>query len=128
VPSFRHVKPNNQPRNQNEIENHQFRSSTVIPPVALRRPRPRHAPAGGHDARAAFGAVPSSGGFIVNNGANLVFTIKSSGDMSSCKYKGTELNDTSKASCIASGSRTRPRLRNAFDDDHLAVGVRRSRD
>ena len=45
----------------------------------------------------------SNGGYIVNNGANLVFTITSAGDMSSCKYKGTELNDTSKASCIASG-------------------------
>ncbi|HEX9045857.1 MAG TPA: rhamnogalacturonan lyase B N-terminal domain-containing protein [Verrucomicrobiae bacterium] len=54
-------------------------------------------------ARAAFGATPSNGGFIVNNGANLVFTITSAGDMSSCKYKGTELNDTGKASCIASG-------------------------
>ena len=52
---------------------------------------------------AAFGTTASGGGFIVNNGANLVFTIKSSGDMSSCKYKGTELNDTSKASGIASG-------------------------
>jgi rhamnogalacturonan endolyase len=54
-------------------------------------------------ARAAFGATPSGGGFIVNNGANLVFTVNSSGDMPSCKYKGTELNDTGKASCIASG-------------------------
>jgi rhamnogalacturonan endolyase len=54
-------------------------------------------------AHAAFGSTPSNGGFIVNNGANLVFTITSAGDMSSCKYKGTELNDTSKASCIASG-------------------------
>src|SRR5215469_2334441 len=52
---------------------------------------------------ASFGATPSNGGFIVNNGANLVFTVTSAGDMSSCKYKGTELNDTSKASCIASG-------------------------
>jgi len=52
---------------------------------------------------ASFGAVPSGGGYIVNNGANLVFTITSGGDMSSCKYKGTELNDTGKASCIASG-------------------------
>jgi rhamnogalacturonan endolyase len=52
---------------------------------------------------ASFGATPSGGGYIVNNGANLVFTITSAGDMSSCKYKGTELNDTSKASCIASG-------------------------
>jgi rhamnogalacturonan endolyase len=51
----------------------------------------------------AFGATPSSGGFIVNNGANLVFTVDSSGDMPSCEYKGTQLNDTSKASCIASG-------------------------
>src|SRR5215472_589994 len=56
-----------------------------------------------HTARAAFGATPSNGGYIVNNGANLVFTITSAGDMSSCKYKGTELNDTGKASCIASG-------------------------
>jgi rhamnogalacturonan endolyase len=56
-----------------------------------------------HSARAAFGATPSGGGFIVNNGANLVFTVNSSGDMPSCKYKGTELNDQSKASCIASG-------------------------
>jgi len=55
------------------------------------------------NAHAAFGATPSGGGFIVNNGGNLVFTITSAGDMSSCKYKGTELNDTSKASCIASG-------------------------
>jgi rhamnogalacturonan endolyase len=54
-------------------------------------------------ARAAFGATPSSGGFIVNNGANLVFTVNSSGDMPSLLYKGTQLNDTSKASCIASG-------------------------
>jgi len=52
---------------------------------------------------AAFGATASNGGYIVNNGANLVVTITSAGDMSSCKYKGTELNDTSKASCIASG-------------------------
>ena len=56
-----------------------------------------------YDASAAFGTTASSGGYIVNNGANLVFTINSSGDMSSCKYKGTELNDTSKASGIASG-------------------------
>src|SRR5580658_10524734 len=54
-------------------------------------------------ALASFGATPSSGGFIVNNGANLVFTINSSGDMPSLEYKGTQLNDTSKASCIASG-------------------------
>jgi rhamnogalacturonan endolyase len=54
-------------------------------------------------ALAAFGATPSNGGFVVNNGGNLVFTITSAGDMSSCKYKGTELNDTGKASCIASG-------------------------
>jgi len=54
-------------------------------------------------AAASFGATPSSGGYIVNNGANLVFTVNSSGDMPSCKYKGTELNDQSKASCIASG-------------------------
>ncbi|HEX7653845.1 MAG TPA: rhamnogalacturonan lyase B N-terminal domain-containing protein, partial [Verrucomicrobiae bacterium] len=52
---------------------------------------------------AAFGATASGGGYIINNGANLVFTINSAGDMSSCKYKGTELNDTSKASGIASG-------------------------
>lgn len=56
-----------------------------------------------YDALAAFGATPSGGGYIVNNGANLVFTVNSSGDMPSCKYKGTELNDTHKASCIASG-------------------------
>ena len=54
-------------------------------------------------ALAAFGATPSGGGFIVNNGANLVFTVNSSGDMPSLEYKGTQLNDTSKASCIASG-------------------------
>ncbi|HEV2694002.1 MAG TPA: rhamnogalacturonan lyase B N-terminal domain-containing protein [Verrucomicrobiae bacterium] len=57
----------------------------------------------GRDARAAFGATASGGGYIVNNGANLVFTVDSAGDMSSCKYKGTELNDTGKASGIASG-------------------------
>lgn len=54
-------------------------------------------------ALASFGATPSNGGFIVNNGANLVFTVNSSGDMPSLLYKGTQLNDTSKASCIASG-------------------------
>ncbi len=47
--------------------------------------------------------MPGNGGYIVNNGANLVFTINSAGDMRSCKYKGIELNDTHKASCIASG-------------------------
>ena len=56
-----------------------------------------------YDASAAFGVTASGGGYIVNNGANLVFTINSSGDMSSCKYEGTELNDTSKSSGIASG-------------------------
>lgn len=56
-----------------------------------------------HQAFAAFGATASGGGYIVNNGLNLVFTINSSGDMSSCKYKGNELNDASKASGIASG-------------------------
>lgn len=62
--------------------------------ICLAIPRP---------ALASFGATPSNGGFIVNNGANLIFTINSSGDMPSCEYKGTQLNDTSKASCIASG-------------------------
>jgi rhamnogalacturonan endolyase len=56
-----------------------------------------------HVARAAFGYTASDGGFIVNDGANLVVTIDSGGDMSSCKYAGTELNDTTKPSCIASG-------------------------
>jgi len=50
-----------------------------------------------------FGYAASGGGFIVTNGANLVFTIDSAGDMPSCLYKGTQLNDTAKASCIASG-------------------------
>ena len=72
------------------------RAATVVAGFAacVMTPRP---------ALATFGATPSNGGYIVNNGANLVFTITSAGDMSSCKYKGTELNDTSKASCIASG-------------------------
>ncbi len=52
---------------------------------------------------ASFGVTSSSGGYIVNNGANLVFTVDSAGDMPSCKYKGVELNDTQKASCLASG-------------------------
>jgi rhamnogalacturonan endolyase len=52
---------------------------------------------------AQFGATRSGGGFIVNNGANLVFTVNASGDMPSCKYRGTEYNDPRKASCIASG-------------------------
>lgn len=56
-----------------------------------------------HNALAAFGVTKSGSSYIVNNGANLVFTINSSGDMPSCKYKGTELNDTGKASCLASG-------------------------
>jgi rhamnogalacturonan endolyase len=54
-------------------------------------------------ASAAFSATASNGGYIVNNGANLVVTITSHGDMSSCKYKGKELNDQSSASCLASG-------------------------
>jgi rhamnogalacturonan endolyase len=53
--------------------------------------------------QAAFGYTASDGGYIVNDGANLVVTITSGGDISSCKYAGTELNDTTKASCIASG-------------------------
>ncbi|HEU6447071.1 MAG TPA: rhamnogalacturonan lyase B N-terminal domain-containing protein [Verrucomicrobiae bacterium] len=51
----------------------------------------------------AFGITKNGSSYIVNNGANLVFTVNSSGDMPSCKYKGTELNDQSKASGIASG-------------------------
>lgn len=54
-------------------------------------------------ARAAFGVTQSGSSYIINNGRNLVVTIDSQGDMSSCKYNGTELNDTSKPSCIASG-------------------------
>lgn len=51
---------------------------------------------------AAFGYTASNGGYIVNNGANLVVTINSGGDMSSCTYKGIEIN-SSAASGIASG-------------------------
>ncbi len=72
------------------------RVSTVLLGLAVIAAAPR-------PALATFGATPSGGGYIVNNGANLVFTVTSAGDMSSCKYKGTELNDTGKASCIASG-------------------------
>lgn len=54
-------------------------------------------------AHAAFGATPVNGGYLVDNGANLVFTINHSGDMPSCKFKGTELNDPRRASCIGSG-------------------------
>jgi rhamnogalacturonan endolyase len=70
-------------------------ASVVLGLVSLLLTRP--------EALASFGATPSSGGYIVNNGANLVFTVNSAGDMPSCEYKGTQLNDTSKASCIASG-------------------------
>jgi rhamnogalacturonan endolyase len=72
------------------------RTATVFLALAAAIAAPRAA-------LATFGFTASNGGYIVNNGANLVFTITSAGDMSSCKYKGTELNDTSKASCIASG-------------------------
>lgn len=51
---------------------------------------------------AAFGVTASNGGYIVDNGANLVFTVNSSGDIPSCKYKGIEFCST-KASGIASG-------------------------
>jgi len=55
-------------------------------------------------ANAAFGVTSSGGYYTVNNGANLVFKIRQSdGSMTSCQYKGTELNDQSKASQIASG-------------------------
>ncbi len=55
-------------------------------------------------ANAAFGVTSSGGFYTVNNGANLVFKIRQSdGSMTSCQYKGTELNDQSKASQIASG-------------------------
>ncbi len=72
------------------------RVATVLLGLAVIAAAPR-------PALATFGATPSGGGYVVNNGANLVFTVTSAGDMSSCKYKGTELNDTGKASCIASG-------------------------
>ena len=53
---------------------------------------------------AAFGVTSSGGFYTVNNGANLVFKIRQSdGSMTSCQYKGIELNDQSKASQIASG-------------------------
>jgi len=57
----------------------------------------------GHNACAAFGVTESGGDHIIDNGANLVFTITPTGNMSSCKYKGTELNGPRKASGIASG-------------------------
>ena len=53
---------------------------------------------------AAFGVTSSGGFYTVDVGANLVFKIRQSdGSMTSCKFNGTELNDQSKASQIASG-------------------------
>lgn len=52
----------------------------------------------------AFGVTSSGGFYTVDSGAGLVIQIKqSNGDMTSVKYNGTELNDQSKASGIASG-------------------------
>jgi rhamnogalacturonan endolyase len=53
---------------------------------------------------AAFGVTSSGGFYTVDVGANLVFKIRQSdGSMTSCKFNGTELNDQSKFSQIASG-------------------------
>src|SRR6185437_7726893 len=53
---------------------------------------------------AAFGVVNSGGFYTVDTGAHVVFKIRQSdGSMTSCKYNGTELNDQSKFSQIASG-------------------------
>jgi rhamnogalacturonan endolyase len=53
---------------------------------------------------AAFGVVNSGGFYTVDVGANVVFKIRQTdGSMTSCKYKGVELNDQSKFSQIASG-------------------------
>jgi rhamnogalacturonan endolyase len=55
-------------------------------------------------ADAAFGVTSSGGFYTVAVGAHVVFKIRQSdGSMTSCKYNGTELNDQSKASQIASG-------------------------
>ncbi len=55
-------------------------------------------------ADAAFGVTSSGGFYTVDVGAHVVFKIRQSdGSMTSCKYNGTELNDQSKASQIASG-------------------------
>ena len=55
-----------------------------------------------HDALGAFSYTGSNGGYIVDNGANLVFTVNSGGDISSLLYKGIQVN-SSAASGIASG-------------------------
>lgn len=55
-------------------------------------------------ASAAFGITSSGGYYTVNNGANLVFMInQSDGDMTSCKYKGTEYQCQSDFSHVESG-------------------------
>src|ERR1700750_2180689 len=55
-------------------------------------------------AHAAFGVTSSGGFYTVDVGAHVVFKIRQcDGSMTSCKYNGTELNDQSKASQIASG-------------------------
>lgn len=55
-------------------------------------------------AHAAFGVTSSGGFYTVDTGASLVFKIRQSdGSMTSCKFNGTELNDQSKFSQIASG-------------------------
>jgi rhamnogalacturonan endolyase len=54
------------------------------------------------EVKAAFGSTASGGGYIVDNGANLVVTINSAGNISSLKYNGTELNGST-ASGINSG-------------------------
>jgi len=56
-----------------------------------------------YQAAAAFGYTASNGGYIVNNGANLVFTVDSGGDINSLIYRGIQVQNTGAASGIASG-------------------------
>jgi len=56
-----------------------------------------------HDAFAAFGFTPVDGGYVIDNGADLLFTVNARGDIPSCTYKGTQVCDPRKSSGIASG-------------------------
>lgn len=53
---------------------------------------------------AAFGVTSSSGYYVVDSGAGLVFKVnQTNGDIPSIKFNGTEVNSTAKASQLASG-------------------------
>lgn len=76
---------------------------------------------------ASFGVTSSGGCYIVDTGAGLVFKIKqSNGDMTSVKYNGTELNDQSKASQIASGLGSATVTATNYGSNYIKITVQTS--